>query len=332
MFSAAHMPVWFDVDWEKEFVPPQPKWVPVAGGSPLFFPGEVHLVYCRPGKGKTWLGMFSALSLAFEGERALYIDFENTMPLATHRLKLLGATFSESENVAYMKTYDSISGAAGDDIVEWVRTNEVKFVVVDSVARALAAAGLDENSNSEVNVFFAGLERLREAGVAVLLLDHVGHKSDGVDLPSPRGASAKVDQVAVAYYFDQVEAWTACKPGYAHLVTKKCRFGVRAEGDIAARMNVDVAIGQVSIRMTLPSAPLYRGVHNERTAQAVVELLNENDGAFAGIAEAATTVAGRLNAKRDDVEAVISEMIRHHHVKKEHKNGEKAVLRLPEAA
>lgn len=332
MLNAAHMPVWFDVDWDKEFVPPQPRWVPVAGGSPLFFPGEVHLVYCRPGKGKTWLGMFSALSLAFEGERALYIDFENTMPLATHRLKLLGATFSDSENVAYMKTYDSICGAAGADIAEWVRTNEVKFVVIDSVARALAAAGLDENSNSEVNVFFAGLEMLREAGVAVLLLDHVGHKADAIELPSPRGASAKVDQVAVAYYFDQVEPWTACTSGYAQLVTKKCRFGVRAEGDVAAKMNVDVAPGVVSVRMSLPSAPLFRGVHNERAAKAVVQLLEEHDGSFAGISEAANTVADRLHTKKEEVEAVISEMVRHEHVQKEHKNGGKAVLRLPDAA
>lgn len=332
MKNAAHLPVWFDTDWDKEFVPPEPQWVSVTGSAPLFFPGEVHLIYCRPGRGKTWLGMYSALSLALQGERSLYIDFENTMPLATHRLKLLGASLSDSESIAYMKTYDSLSGLAGEDIVEWVRVNEVKFVVIDSVARALAAAGLDENSNSEVNVFFAGLEKLREMGASVLLLDHVGHKSDGVDLPSPRGASAKVDQVAVAYYFDQVEAWKANQSGFAHLVTKKCRFGVRAEGDVAAKMTVDVVPGRVHVRMTLPSAPLYSGVTNDRAAEALVALLDENDGTFAGIAEAAITVAERIDAKREEVEAVISQMVRHRHMNKVHKNGEKAVLRLPSVA
>ena len=52
--AVPHQPEWLDADWNTDFVPPRPLWVTVAGGKPLLLPGEAHLFYCRPGKGKTW--------------------------------------------------------------------------------------------------------------------------------------------------------------------------------------------------------------------------------------------------------------------------------------
>lgn len=330
--SALH-PEWLNSDWDSEFVPPLPLWVSVFGGKPLLFPGEAHLLYCRPGRGKTWFALAAALWMALQGMKVLYIDYEGTVELIRYRLKSMGATPEAAQNIAYIKALGPVSGDAAHSLAKWVSNHEVSLVVVDSVARALAAGDLDENSNADLNRFFGGLERVRATGAALLLLDHVGHKADAVELPSPRGASAKVDQVSVAYYFDQAVPWSAEQSGYANIITKKCRFGVRAETDVAARMNVDVADGHLSIRMEMPAPSKFRGVHNERAAKAVAELLNENDGSFAGIAEAAATVADRLGAKKEDVEAVIGDMVRLKHLTKEHKeNGKKAVLRMPEAA
>ncbi len=145
--------------------------------------------------------------MALHGMNVLYIDYEGTLELIRYRLEFMGATPKVAEYIAYMKALGAITGDAAHSLAEWVRTHEVRCVVVDSMARALAAGGLDENSNSDLNVFFGALEEIRSTGAA-LLLDHVGHKADGVELPSPRGASAKIDQVAVAYHFDQQMAWS----------------------------------------------------------------------------------------------------------------------------
>lgn len=329
MNAASHQPRWLDSDWDSDFVPPVPLWVDVLSGKPLLFPGEAHLLYCRPGKGKTWSALAMALWMALKGMNVLYIDYEGTVELIRYRLKCMGASSEAAQHIAYVKALGPVSGDAARSLAAWVRAHAVKFVVVDSVARALAAGGLDENSNSDLNVFFGALEEVRATGAALLLLDHVGHRSDGQELPSPRGASAKVDQVAVAYYFDQEVAWSSDQPGFANFIVKKDRFGVRVEGDTAARMTVDVAPGSITIRMVKPAPPKYPGVHNQRLAAELVDLLEEHDGQLNGMAEASVTLAQRVGGKKEEAEATIQEMVRYHHLVKEGKNGGRATISLP---
>lgn len=77
---------------------------------------------------------------------------------------------------------------------------QVDLIIVDTVARALGAAGLDENSTEDMGRFVAALDHLREqTGAAVLGIHHAG--KSGVDRGSSalRGAAdmfAKVERVA----------------------------------------------------------------------------------------------------------------------------------------
>lgn len=264
-------PEWLSDSWESEFVQPRPTMVQVEGGVPLLYPGEVQLVFGRAGKGKTWFACAAVLEVIRRGGRVLVIDYEGSRELTVYRMKLLGMTKEQSHLIAYVKAIESVSGDHAVSVASWVRENDIRLVVLDSVARGLAAAGCDENANGDVARFFADFEVLRSTSAAVLMIDHIG-KGNTPEMPTPRGASAKVDQVSVAYYFDTVRPWDRETSGRALLRTLKCRFGDHLEESVAAQMNVQVEEGCIAITFTKHEAR-YPGVSDEGLADRILEVV-----------------------------------------------------------
>lgn len=77
------------------------------------------------------------------------------------------------------------------ELAELVREGEYGFVVIDTFHRS--AAGVQENSNSEIGVIFAAMAGIRdECGTTVLFVDHTGHGQAG-QAPRIRDASSKGD-------------------------------------------------------------------------------------------------------------------------------------------
>jgi hypothetical protein len=84
-----------------------------------------------------------------------------------------------------------ISETGRGRLVEFLRSHDAEVVILDPLAPALAAFGLDENSNSDIAVFFSWwTDVLREAGVEDdFICHHSGHEGE-----RSRGASRLLDE------------------------------------------------------------------------------------------------------------------------------------------
>jgi hypothetical protein len=84
-----------------------------------------------------------------------------------------------------------ISETGRGRLIEFLRSHDAEIVILDPLAPALAAFGLDENSNSDIAVFFSWwTDVLREAGVEDdFICHHSGHEGE-----RSRGASRLLDE------------------------------------------------------------------------------------------------------------------------------------------
>jgi KaiC/GvpD/RAD55 family RecA-like ATPase len=162
----------------------------------LLYEGKVHSVAGAPGSGKTFLALYLAIQVMRRGGRVLYIDAENGPRLIAERLRDLGADVDTLDERFYYYPADltldveDLSRLAATVVEVWPA-----LAVFDSFADLIAAAGLEENSNTDCTLWVSKVAQpLKEAGIAVLILDHVPKSAKG-----PRGAGAKVTKVDVQW-------------------------------------------------------------------------------------------------------------------------------------
>lgn len=320
---------WLDEDWDQEYQEAAPTHLRVAGGTPLLYPGEVNLICGKAGQGKTWLAIQAVLECAGSEERTLYVDYENGERWIRSRLKRLGMTREQAKFSAHIHAYTPISGANSPfDLSEYVSEHNIKLVVIDSLARALAAAGKDENSNGDVAWFFGSLEPLRKTGATILVIDHVGHSNEEHFTRKPRGASAKIDQVSIAYFFNVQSSWSKSQSGTAWLIVLKDRFGNFIEEQVAAVMNVSVQPDQMDISMVSYASKTIEGVGRQDVALHLLGLLNEHKQ-ITGLRKCSNLLAKEARIKSETADIVIKELIAAKYVDScQSQNGVAAVLTL----
>lgn len=263
--------------WGVPFQPPRPTELVPDGGLPLLYPGEMHLIYAKGGSGKTTLAQAACEQTARRGGVAMYLDYEGTRNWMAHKLMLMGCTEESAARIWYGKARGPLSPTVVGWLARFLPDMRVNLLVIDSLARALAAAPLEEQSNGDLNRFFDAMEPLRLSGTAVVFIDHVGHQKDSLAMPSPRGASAKVDQVSAAYWVRVREAWSEDRAGSAEILVRKDRFGSRAEGDVAAVMRVTPEPDHLSINLEGPTPPRFMGVQDQEVAEVVHRLLDDDE-------------------------------------------------------
>jgi len=273
----------------------------------------------------------TVLETAQRGETVLYIDYENGERWIRGRLKRLGMTKEQGAKVAHLHAMQALSAESNGDLCRFVRDQGVTLVVIDSLARALASARRDENLNSDIAWFFGSLEHLRATGVCVLIIDHVGHNHGGHKVQKPRGGSAKIDQVGVAYYFRVTEAWSKTQSGSAQLVSLKHRFGDCADHDVAAVMTVSVSVDVMEISMTATESHVLDVTDDRRSASIFLEMLNER-GAIVGISHATDLLASKAKVSTEVATTVIRQLIARGFVtRNQDKNGMPVTLSLATA-
>ncbi|MDP9438136.1 MAG: AAA family ATPase [Actinomycetota bacterium] len=163
----------------------------------LLYQGRIHSISSGPGTGKTMLAEWMAIQVMRQGHRVLYMDAENGPKLIAERLGELGANLDDLDETFFYYPADLSLDAESLARLE-ATVEEVKpaLVVFDSFADFLALAGLEENSNSDCTLWMTRVAQpLKDAGVALLLLDHVPKSGSG----GPRGAGSKVAKVDVAW-------------------------------------------------------------------------------------------------------------------------------------
>ena len=218
--AKAEGPRFMSEDWDDVKPPREPDFVQVEGGMPLLYLGESHLIYGTGGSGKSFIGyQWMKEFLEASNGVALLIDYESNGGTVKERLKSLGVTKKQAARIAYWRVSGSLlpgkpTRALLDD---FLARYQGSFILLDSVARACSAAGLNDNDNADYNLFDAGVtDRLQSAGNTVVLIDHVGHIDEQRRGPvKARGASSKADRVSgSAWYWEAKDGWSRTKSGW----------------------------------------------------------------------------------------------------------------------
>jgi len=181
--------------------------IPAERGTALFAPA---------GEGKSELLLWLAVAAATgqealenpptDGVPVVYLDHEQTAGDLYDRLTDMGhGPGSDLSNLNYylLPELPPLNTAEGADAVaEIVDTHEAKLVVIDTFSRVIDG---NENDAEPYNDYYRLTgSRLKQAGVAVVRLDHAGKDKD----KGQRGSSAKNDDVDLIWQIKRHESGT----------------------------------------------------------------------------------------------------------------------------
>lgn len=242
-----------DADWEPvdlaeiiarmaagSYEPIVPEVLEVRSSIPLFYRSRINSLFGESGGGKTWVALAAILERIQLGERALFLDYEDSATGIAERLFLLGATAQQASLIDYVNPTTGIG--YGIEKIEQ-RANEYGVVVVDSTGEAMAAGGIDPNSDTETARWFVLVKHLCRlpGGPAVIVLDHVPKDKDA---PSSYAIGSQRKRAAVtgaAYRVDTLKEPAKGRDGKLKLTVAKDRIGNRGKGSTAAIVDIESA-------------------------------------------------------------------------------------------
>lgn len=248
---------WDDEDEDDDVVPTL---LEVALGCPLIYPGRSHYLAGTGGDGKTWTMQHALAETVKQNPDVCvaFVDYEDDRRSFRKRLKALGILKEEASRIAYWKVDQSIMRGTtlGQAWLGWCYAFRPVLVVIDSVSKACAAAGLDDESNPQFQSWDNGvIVPLTMLGIATMRIDHTGHDDDGGFGTSrkktrARGASSKKDAVSGASYLHETtEPWSKESNGKARWVVIKDRHGTRKKNEVACEIDVAVLDGGRDVKL-----------------------------------------------------------------------------------
>lgn len=167
------LPRWSRIDLadERLDVRPQP---PAWCG--LVYSGKRHWLSGPPEAAKTMLSWIVALDVLRSDGPVAHVDFEAGAAATRLVLRELGATARELDDIFH---FEPTAEPHDDDVAELVAEG-VQLVIIDAAAGAFHATDLDDNKRADVEKFArAWTEPFFAAGIATLVIDHVGKNPDG---------------------------------------------------------------------------------------------------------------------------------------------------------
>jgi hypothetical protein len=187
------------------------------------YAGRVHCIYSAGGSGKTFKALWLIKKVIDQGKPVLLLDLENGVRIISDRLRDLGAEAEQVRRHLYYFPFPSMPLAddASAEFEELLEEVKPVLVVVDSWINCLSAAGLDENSATDIARWAEAYpQRARVRGIASLLLDHVP-KEGG----SARGSGRKLDYADVMWELRNPQKFDRETVGRIDLHLRKDREG-----------------------------------------------------------------------------------------------------------
>lgn len=159
----------------------------------LLYTQGVHLVSGHPGCGKSTMALFMALQVMHEGGHVVWLDYEAGRLATARRLIAVGA---EPGMIAEHFHYAGWPPKAEDHLPLVAERWPGALVVMDSLSKALAFAGIDENANSEVTRWTVKVVKAcKDHCMPIVIIDHIA--KGGITSEYSRGAGAKLADVDV---------------------------------------------------------------------------------------------------------------------------------------
>jgi hypothetical protein len=286
-----------------------------SDGKALLYERSANLLCGLHGSGKTWLALQALVEVAEGSCPAWMFDYESGPEVTARRLAALRLSSEDAERIHYHVLNGPLTEEDRSKLGREVEKEFPYLIVIDSVAEAIAAQGLDENSASDTARWFSEIVRpLTRKGCAVLLLDHVAKDREGRGSWA-RGSGHKLAMIdGAAYGIEVKEPWHRGGPGSAELVILKDRNGhVGGHGSIAANMRVNVLEGGQRVIITLnPSSvdntapPRGAGKNKRLSPHDVVDRLADSGGRWMNRDEAAKALGFGKAATRAAIDEAVS--------------------------
>lgn len=250
---------------------------PFDPDEPDLLAGCVTCIVGGPEQGKTVLAAHKIIRALQAGKRALLIDEEMGVRLTAERLDAMGATRADLSRLIYFPfALDAFSGNLNEmaaTIIEGIVSEHIDLVVLDSISKLIASAGMDENSNSDATKLLGAwiTPAAHVHGRTVLLLDHTTKVED--DGKYGRGAGSKLADVDVQFHIQAAVPPTRMSMGRLVLTRKKDRLSsvpatinYLAGGDGTGTLNVRIegTDATASVKMRESDRTVLVALHGER--------------------------------------------------------------------
>ncbi len=238
---------------------------PFDAEEPDLLVGCVTCIIGGPEQGKTVLAAHKIIRALRADKRVLLIDEEMGVRLTAERLDAMGATRDDLSRLVYFPfTLADFGGNLSEmaaTITEGIIREGVDLIVMDSVSKLIAAAGMDENSNSDATRLLGAwiTPAAHVHGRTVLLLDHTTKVED--DGKYGRGAGSKLADVDVQYHIQAAVPPTRTSMGRLVLSRKKDRLAsvpatinYIAGGDGTGALNVRIEGSDATTAVKMPTS------------------------------------------------------------------------------
>ena len=225
-------------------------------GAALLYPSRINALYGESGSGKTWVSMVAAAQTLQNGQRVLFLDFEDHPGSVTERMKQLGCTQQQILSLfTYISPVSAYNDRAGHYLENLIITKGIELTIIDSTGEAVSMDGINPNADDEIAAWFRKLpRRLTRAGSTVLLLDHVP-KSNEASKRFAIGSQRKLAAIdGASYRVDVTTPPARGQEGKLRLTVAKDRHGTYRHGTTVAAITItDTDIG-VLVAITDPEA------------------------------------------------------------------------------
>ena len=215
---------------------PEPSILRLPNGTYLLRRGWVHLFHGKPFCGKTPLCYIAVVEVVQAGEFVLLVDYE--MGAAGAKALLIELGLSESQirdQVLYAYNPHKWTASQRDQLAAEVEARAPDLVVIDSLSRSMATAGLNQNDATETDAWFHSLPTwaVDQFGSAVMLIDHTT-RTDG---PHPSGSIQKTAAPQFHVWVQNVKPFSRDhEDGCSLLMVQKDRSGQRTLGRPVAEL------------------------------------------------------------------------------------------------
>lgn len=229
-------------------------WQRVDGLS-LLYPARSTCIAAESGTGKSWLSCHAVAEQMMAGSTCMVIDFEDHVTTYLDRFIALGVSDDVlTRRLIYVDPGIVARGGSVDARVLNL-ASECAVIVIDSVGEALAASGVNENSDGEVGGWFHRVIRpFERSGCAVLLIDHLPKNTENQRwaIGSQRKAAALTGALYLAHV---AEPFSQERAGRVALKAAKDRHGTFAREEVVAVAHISPSLGGTRVDIELHPPP-----------------------------------------------------------------------------